>query len=275
MTRTRSYALGLMLGVLGLSHVVHVAVCLSGHMSSAHILEKLKLYKAIELVFEALPQSLLQAWVMTTSPMPGALVTTSLCISILGAGVTCFTLEAIGRNGNTMSRDEIHLRSRYGVTVVLLRSAQHCVLVLSTALLGCAVGSWAVIAVILGVTLFFCSGYEAVDRDSTYRHAAFLYLVFVVLVVAIAAAFVFADHVANNFADKLLDPGGPNDTQYYFCGDRAAAIVPATVCFTATLVLFPVSAAVDPILGLKFCKARTCESAVLCISFVRLLSLSR
>lgn len=275
MSRSHSYPVGLMLGLLGLSPVVHVVVCLSGHMSSAFILEKLKLYKAIELVFEALPQSLLQAWVGVTmghldpsSPRFSALVTTSLCISTLGAGVTCFTLEAIGRNGNTMRRDEIVVRSRYGVMVVLLRSAQHGVLVLSTALLGCAVGSWAVTAVILGVTLFFCSGYEAVDRERTYRHAAFLYLLFVVVVVAIAAAFVFADHVDNNFADKHLDPGGPGDPQYYFCGDRSAAIVPAIVCFTATLVLFPASAAVDPILGLDFCKARTCESAVLC-SFLR------
>ncbi len=271
MAQFRSYPLGLVLGLLGLSHLVHVGVCLSGHMSSAHILEKMKLYKAIDLVFEALPQSLLQAWVGvvmgqldSSSPSFSALITTSLCVSILGAGVTCFTLEAIGRNGNAMSRNEIVIRSRYGVTVVLLRSAQHCVLVLSMALLGCAFGAWAMVAVVLGVTVFFCMGYEAVDREQNYRHAAFLYLVFVLLIAATVATFVLADHVANNYNDKLLGPGGPDDPQYYFCGDRIAAIVPATVCFFLTLVLFPVSAAVDPILGLDSCKAQTCESVTHC-----------
>ena len=117
------------------------------------------------------------------------------------------------------------------------------------------------IAVILGVTVYFCTGYEAVDREHNYRHAACLYLVFVVLTVAIGATFMLGDHVANNYSDKLLDPGGPDDPQYYFCGDRTAAVVPAIICFFFTLVLFPASAAVDPILGLDSCKAQTCEFA--------------
>eukprot|EP01043_Picozoa_sp_COSAG02_P047078 COSAG02_NODE_4474_length_5324_cov_19.463028_2_plen_283_part_00 len=268
MTRTCSYPLGLVLGLLGLSHLAHTAVCLSSHMSSAHILEKLKLYKAVELVFEALPQSLLQAWVGVTvghldpsSSNFSALIVSSLCVSILGAGVTCFTLEAIGRNGNTMKRNAIVMRSRYGVVVVLLRSAQHCVLVLGTALLGCAVGGWATIAVVLSFTVYFCSGYEAVDRETNYRQAATLYVAFVVLVVGIAAGFVFVDHVANNYSNQLLDPGGLGDPQYYFCGGRTAAIVPAIICFVLTFVLFPASAAVDPLLGFESCKARSCKFA--------------
>ena len=60
MTERRAYPLGVVLGALGLSQLVHVGVGLSGKMSSAHTLEKLKLFKSCELVFEALPQSLLQ-----------------------------------------------------------------------------------------------------------------------------------------------------------------------------------------------------------------------
>ena len=60
MSERRAYPLGVVLGALGLSQLVHVGVGLSGKMSSAHTLEKLKLFKSCELVFEALPQSLLQ-----------------------------------------------------------------------------------------------------------------------------------------------------------------------------------------------------------------------
>lgn len=194
-----------------------------------------------------------------------ALIVASLCISILGAGVTCFTLEAIGRNGNTMTRDVLLLSSRYGVVVVLLRSAQHCVLVLSAALLGCAVEGWAAIAVVLGVAVFFCSGYEAVDREGSYTQAVLLFLAYAALVSGIAAAFAFAEHADNNYSDTSLEPGGPGAPQYFFCGDRTAAVVPAAVCFVLSCVLFPASAVVDPVLGLKFCKARTCKRTQDCL----------
>jgi hypothetical protein len=151
-----------------------------------------------------------------------ALIVASLCISILGAGVTCFTLEAIGRNGNTMTRDVLLLSSRYGVVVVLLRSAQHCVLVLSAALLGCAVEGWAAIAVVLGVAVFFCSGYEAVDREGSYTQAVLLFLAYAALVSGITPTTTTATRHLNRADQGRLSISSVAIVRLLWCRPRSA-----------------------------------------------------
>ena len=262
MSAGRAYPLGILLGLIGLAQLAHAGIGLSGNMSSAHTLERLKLYKAIELVFEALPQSLLQAWVGVTRGCLGpssesfsVLLTASLCISVVTAGVTCFTLESIGRNGHTMTADVLRVVSRYGVAVIVLRAAQHATLVLSIALLGCAIHAWAGVAVVLAVALVFTSGYEAVDREGSYSQANVMFLAYVTLVCSIAIAFATVDHLnmpilKNAFLDTAEINGGPGDPQYYACSS-SVAITLAYLSFFVSCGAYVVSVVVDPVLGMK------------------------
>ena len=268
MSQRRAYPLGALIGMVGLAQLVHAGIGLSGKMSSAHTLERLKLYKAAELVFEALPQSLLAAWVGVTrgyldpsSESFSVLLTASLCISVLGAGVTCFTLESIGRNGNTMSEDMLTVVSRYGVAVIVLRAAQHATLVLSIALLGCAVHAWAGVSIVLAVALVFMSGYEAVTREGSYSQATGMFLAYATLVCSIAIVFAAATHVDNNYLDEAQYPGGLGDPQQFDCSS-SVAIGPAYLSFFISCGAFVASMVVDPVLGINRCRTPSWEHKV-------------
>jgi hypothetical protein len=101
--------------------------------------------KGIELIFEAIPQSSLQAYVLVIDdrlswsndekwdPTLGV----SVMISFWGAGTTLFGFEASARQAG-YKLPEFAAFSRYGLIVALARAIQIAAMVLGVALVGCA-----------------------------------------------------------------------------------------------------------------------------------------
>eukprot|EP01045_Picozoa_sp_COSAG04_P002611 COSAG04_NODE_96_length_26486_cov_136.642817_15_plen_1257_part_00 len=131
----------------------------------------LKLFKAAELIIEAVPQSILQTYVGVaygkfdpSSPTFSYLLPVSVTVSLLGAGSTVFGLEAEMRNavagepkdrwGPPTFKEVVTLGSRYGIVGLLFRTAQVTALIFWISLLGCAEKGWAAVAVVLGVLVF-------------------------------------------------------------------------------------------------------------------------
>ena len=67
-----------------------------------------------------------------------------------------------------------------------------------------------------------------------------------------AAVFFGAEHVDNNYANKSMPIGGPgsgsgpDDPQYFDCRERTSGIYPALFATAMSLVLAPLSVAMDP-----------------------------
>ena len=68
-------------------------------------------------------------------------------------------------------------------------------------------------------------------------------------------AFVTAEHMDNNYANKSMPIGGPgsgsgpDDPQYFDCHERTSGLYPAYLATALCVVLTPLYAALDPQLG--------------------------
>ena len=68
-------------------------------------------------------------------------------------------------------------------------------------------------------------------------------------------AFVTAEHVDNNYANKSMPVGGPgsgsgpDDPQYFDCHERTSGLYPAYLATALCVVLTPLYAALDPEYG--------------------------
>eukprot|EP01046_Picozoa_sp_COSAG06_P042144 COSAG06_NODE_5330_length_3548_cov_1.843433_2_plen_889_part_00 len=160
--------IGLPLGIAGLAPVALAVILLwddSEDENSEGSTLVMKAFKGMELVFEALPQSVLQVYVGVAygklDPSGGQLdylLAVSVFISLLGAGAT-------GAGFETMENDDVTLVSRTGIFLCLLRSAQTAALVFWVALMGCAAKGLAAIALAAAVVLLFLMGIEGFLRN--------------------------------------------------------------------------------------------------------------
>eukprot|EP01043_Picozoa_sp_COSAG02_P087235 COSAG02_NODE_24546_length_684_cov_566.044444_1_plen_227_part_11 len=226
----------------------------------------MKAFKALELVFEALPQSILQAYVAIAygrlDPSDpehfSRLLCFSICVSLLGAGATCFSFEGAARN---RTRVVVGAGSRYGIATILLRACQTAMLVFWIALMACAEKGYAVVAVVASVivyvgALFEAAGYRGegvvaasgcVDRIVTVgglgRGAlprAFVWNTAPLLIAGtIASTFWTVEHYDNNYANRSAPVGPLGSPQHFDCRERTSGIYPALFFSAMSLALMP------------------------------------
>lgn len=201
------------LSLVGLAPVFHAALALmlqdpKGGKAT------LKVAKGIELIFEAIPQSSLQAYVLVIDdrlswsndtkwdPLLGA----SVLISFFGAGTTLFGLEASARQRG-FKLPEFAAFSRYGLLVACARAVQIAAMAFGVALVGCAGAevhgaSFVVLVIICTVAVYF---YEPTQLRSTLSAWAALAL-YVVGVMMMRASYMYlrdTDGIAEQ-SDSLL-----------------------------------------------------------------------
>ena len=76
-------------------------------------------------------------------------------------------------------------------------------------------------------------------------------------------AFVTAEHVDNNYANKSMPIGGPgsgsgpDDPQYFDCHERTSGLYPAYLATALCVVLTPLYAALDPEYGMQRSRKKT------------------
>ena len=119
----------------------------------------LKGAKGMELVLEAVPQSLLQTYIGVSygqinpnDEFFNPVLATSIALSFVGAALTLFGLEMEMRN--KLGDVTIRLGSRYGVATLLLRASQLGCAIFWVANLACALKEGALTLVVLTVWLF-------------------------------------------------------------------------------------------------------------------------
>ena len=285
---------GMVLGMLGLGPAAMGALVLWSRDPNA--LNFLKVFKVLELVFEALPQLVLQTYVGTafglldpSSDEFDVLLACSVGVALLGSGVSCLSFEAIGRYAFESGEEMVTVASSYGVFTVLMRSAQTASLVLSVALLGCAFKGGAAVAAVLAVMLYVGLGFEAMTRDEdreskrccsgiqacggkysflcgiageTSRRGAITWAALHALLVGgSAAAFFQIEHVSNNYNDYSLPVTSVTSApQHYDCHDRTSGLYPAALASVLSVVLLPLSLLVDPKYGARRCRYRSWEA---------------
>lgn len=241
-------ALVFAMGLAGLAPVVVALVSLKhGHrMSQDGVIWKqdtvkqdssvLKLAKGMELVLEAVPQSLLQTYIGVSYGQinPGTeffnpVLAASIALSLFGAGLTLFGLEMEFRNQE--GDVTIRLGSRYGYSTLLLRASQLGAAIFWVANLACALKEGALTLVVLTVWLFVWiliesmvlreGGDDEDEKDTcltvccfcwmpTYfclripvgsgKAPAVLWATHLLLVGAMVALFYTQPHVPNNYA---------------------------------------------------------------------------
>jgi hypothetical protein len=286
--------IGLLLGMPGLAPVAYTAMVLSKEDfdDSSDDVQLVKLFKGLELVFEAMPQSVLQVYVgvaygkLDPSSDLDYLLAVSVFISLLGAGATAAGFESLDRESMTVT-------SRAGFFLALLRSSQTAALVFWIALMGCAAKGLAAIALAVGVMVYFWMGIEGVSRENALDEAGcrncfdclrcrggskvekcghstvglcglhkgesvrggFLWgCIYFIFIFGVALVFFTADHVDNNYLNDTMPMAGPGAPQHYDCHDRTSGIYPAALATVMSLVfLFP-AMLTDPKYGLKCCR---------------------
>lgn len=178
------FPLGMVLGVLGLSPVASALVALSdgGKDAGRERIERdfffLKSIKAVELLFESLPQSAVQAYVGVSYGFldPGAgnfspILAVSVAIALVSAGTTLMGTEAMGRN--LVLSDDYHrisLLTVYGALTATWRFTQVSAFILWLSLFACYAKGWAAIPATVGVltlgAMVWEAGFERSDPDT-------------------------------------------------------------------------------------------------------------
>eukprot|EP01045_Picozoa_sp_COSAG04_P032426 COSAG04_NODE_6352_length_1349_cov_1.920800_1_plen_368_part_10 len=194
----KALPLGLLVGLPGLAPPAWAAIALYTKDVEEGP-QILKAFKAAELVFEALPQSILQCVPYSrvsasllprirgsersllrrtyvgvaygrfdpSGPEFSLLLPVSVAVSLLGAGSTAFGFEVMFRNEEGEGPSPFSLGSRYGIVALLLHTVQAAALIFWIALLGCAVKGGAWWAMLLAVLVFFGMVGEAAYRGDT------------------------------------------------------------------------------------------------------------
>ena len=283
--------IGLVLGLIGLAPACMGFLAL--WTKDVNALNHLKVFKVVELVFEALPQAVLQVYVGVAFGLldpSGAdfdpLLAVSVAVSLLGAGASFTGFEALGRDGLAIHGEVlVSVASAYGVATIVLRLAQTAALVFSIALLSCAFKGSAVAAMAVSIVLYVGMGFEAMTRDQdremqgcsngieacggvcaslcglsgymSRRGAVVWGLLHAALVGAFAAAFFLLDHLDNNYMDDSLETGSASAPQYINCKDRLSGIYPAVGAFALSIVMLPLSLLLDPKYGLRSFRVQT------------------
>jgi hypothetical protein len=275
--------LGLTLGLVGLAPAAMGLLALWS--ADPHALNFLKIFKVLELVFEALPQLVLQTYVGVAFGLldPSGdefdvLLACSVGVALLGSGASCLSFEALGRYNIQSEEALVTVGSIYGVSTMLMRAAQTASLVLSVAMLGCAFKEAAALGAVLTVALYVGMGLEAMTRDQdrelqkccagieacggscaslcgisgymSRRGAVVWGALHALLVGGMVAAFFEFEHVDNNYNDAALPAtGNTSAPQHYDCHDRTSALYPAALACTVSVVMLPLSLLVDPKYG--------------------------
>ncbi len=199
------FPLGLVLGVLGLTPVASALAALSdgGEDADREQIERdfffLKSLKAVELVFESLPQAAVQCYVGVSYGFldPGSdnfsvVLAISVSIALVNAGTTLMGTEAMGRN-LVLSSDyrRISLLTFYGALTATWRFTQVASFILWLSLFACSAKAWAAIPAIIGVlllgTMTWESSFDRSDPEtqslSRPKRLAYIYLLNIAVMV--------------------------------------------------------------------------------------------
>ncbi len=144
--------------VAGMAGMVPGAIVLSAFCTeTGHVRESRQAathYLAVQLLLEAVPQSVLQSYLGITERMIddqseaySPLVVASIATSVLGAGVSIFSID-------TWLRPEVDYMPQYAVIAIAGYAATTCALVFWGALMSCAFGAAAFWLLLMPV--FFC-----------------------------------------------------------------------------------------------------------------------
>lgn len=178
------FPISMVLGVLGVVPVASTLVVLadSGDNADREQIERdffyLKAIKAVELLFESLPQSAVQTYVGVSYGYldPGAdnfspVLALSVSIALINAGTTVMGTEAMGRNLELP--DDYHrisLLSVYGAITAAWRFTQVSAFILWFSLFACSAKFYAAIPATVGVltlgAMVWEAGFERSDRNN-------------------------------------------------------------------------------------------------------------
>lgn len=263
--------LGLTVGLLGLGPVVLAALTLRDG-NAVGGMQMLKGYKLCELIFESLPASTLQSYVGVAygrfNPADedfSYLLPVSVCISMLGAGTTLFSVEADNRHDDGL---KLSMFSRYGLVVVVNRAANTAALVFWVAQLTCAVKGYAAAAMVIVICGFGCIAMEGTTREGGAKGqgprfwAVCSCLCFVLMAGAMAAVFLSVDHLENNYGNASMPLGVPGDPQHYDCLERTSGWYPAVAATVTSCILTPLGWLIDPQLGVTGCRGKNRDEQI-------------
>jgi hypothetical protein len=268
-----AYPFSLLVGLPGLAPAAWAMTSL--YLQDANVgAVGLKYFKIVELIFEALPQSVLQSYVAVAygrlNPSGDdfdPLLAGSIFISLVGAGATMFGMEVV-------FREELQLRvtTKYGLVRVLAGASATAALVFWVALLTCGMKGLAAIAMVVVVCGYYGLANETSTRSSDsnriFEEAAVCDCCgergpalgagqwavcclgcTLVMTGTMAIMFFSVEHMDNNYANSSMPIGGAGDPQYYDCHDRQSGWYPAVACTVATTILVPLSWLIDPEIG--------------------------
>eukprot|EP01045_Picozoa_sp_COSAG04_P014294 COSAG04_NODE_1061_length_8505_cov_15.541042_2_plen_1164_part_00 len=89
------------------------------------------------------------------------------------------------------------------------------------------------------------------QRHNSVRASLLWSAIHLALLGGMAAIFFGAQHVPNNYGNKTLPVGGPDDPQHYDCHDRTSGLYPAYLACILCVLFAPLYAALDPEFGVK------------------------
>eukprot|EP01046_Picozoa_sp_COSAG06_P012306 COSAG06_NODE_719_length_12828_cov_24.153036_7_plen_969_part_00 len=227
-------------------------------------IEQLKAFGTLELIIEALPQAVLQTYVVVSFDRLDPLMAVSIFISLLGAGNTMFGYEAMNRIGHA----QLAVTSKYGVVRVLALASTTAMGVFWVALLACAFKGLAGLAVVSGVCVYFLLPMESKIRDMPRSQTSWSFaygslvccgrtivcLIFAILTMgSFMMMFVFMGfpHVDNNYSNSSLPAAGREEPQHFDCTERTGGLYAALTSTILAGSLMSLSLLMDPQLGVK------------------------
>ena len=270
------FPFGIIIGVAGMAPVVSAAVAISdgGEESNREQIERdfvfLKAIKAVELIFESLPQAAVQCYVGVSYGYldPGAvnfspLLTASVSIALFNAGATIMGTEAMGRNLVLPSNyHRISLMSSYGAITAAWRFPQVSTFILWLSLFTCNSKALGAIPATVGVltlgAMVWEAGFERSEPETqSLKKARFLAHIHLANIAAMIFLFLYEgplpglpqpwEPAANNYMNQSApETDELGALQHYRCQARTSVIVPAVVFAIISPVLMHISLNNDP-----------------------------
>ena len=243
--------------------------------------KQLKTFKTLELIIEALPQSVLQGYVAISYGRLDPVLAFSIFTSLLGAGNTMYSFEVMNRT----SHPHLVATSKYGIVRVLALASTTAMGVFWVSLLACAYKGVAGLAVVGGVCTYLFLPMEVKIRDMPRSQTGetsglvsslvanvccgrfmvcMIFAIFAMSAFMMGGAFFgFADyHFDNNYGNVLLPDAAPGEPQHLDCTERTSGVGAAVASTIAAAVLMTLSLLMDPELGVQGCKGLSFEEQV-------------
>lgn len=248
-----AYPVGLLVGTPGLAKpAATFVVGLYAPNVDIALHTQLPLFEITSLTAQTLPLAILKTSIGFVYGW-SELILVSLCVSVMSAGVTVFRWEALARD----DVKSLRVWTRYGVATVMLRTTQASLLLSCCAILECTNTGLAIVAVVIGLCSYCGIVFEPTFRVDglALRVSIVCLMCFFVTIGSVIALFMSIEPEDNNFQNTSLPPGPPGHPQHFDCRDIQYEILVSALVLVA--ILSPLSWVMDPLTGVKGCRAAT------------------